>query len=482
MNILVERRPLGRGAIVVLVLVLPAGAGAGLLLWNSPLGLLLAAAGACVAAIVLFLLQRPVTALYVALFLYIYPVGLRPGELDLAYTIAANGTLALALCAWIFHAPCQPRPVLWNGVCFLIALYIVWAGVTLLWAPDLIVGRKKLVAYCIGLILLFLIVQQVRTLRAVDGMMRILAMIGWIVVIAGVATLLINGYHPGDRLKVLEMNENTPPLYLVLALPSVIWTVLRSSGAKRNLYMVLSIVYILSTLILVLLSGSRGGTLSLVVMLLAFWCWKPLRPWGIVGSVLVACMLASAPFLLDALSNRALDDWGNEVGGRDQLWKASLQLIADHPLTGVGVGNGPFELTPYIAALTSDFDQRNDLPSHNPLLEVGCDTGLFGILLYASICGSALWRFFHYRGPWYLREGPLASYFPMVLCTGASYLASWSKDGGLENHPTFFMLLALLMIPSQLSDSCALKAGRPVDALRIGAPRRRVPPYHMVQP
>jgi hypothetical protein len=38
-----------------------------------------------------------------------------------------------------------------------------------------------------------------------------------------------------------------------------------------------------------------------------------------------------------------------------------------------------------------------------------------------------------------------------MLGIAAGYLASWIKSGGIENHPTFFVLLALLLIPSQLS-------------------------------
>jgi hypothetical protein len=36
--------------------------------------------------------------------------------------------------------------------------------------------------------------------------------------------------------------------------------------------------------------------------------------------------------------------------------------------------------------------------------------------------------------------------------TGVSvtFFTTWIKAGGLSNHPTFFVLLALLLIPSQL--------------------------------
>lgn len=465
MSLLKRQTAVRAGSILALELILSAVAIAGLLLWNGPLVLLLVGGGACAAAIALLLLLRPLIALQVALFFYLFPFGLRPVAATLAFDVASNGAIALAVCAWLLHAPTQRQLFMWNWVCFLIALYIMWASVTLLWANDLIEGRKTLVQYGIGLILLFLVVEQVRTLRAVDGIMRVLGVIGWITVISGLLTVLFTEYQPGARLKVMDVNENLLGVILILMLPGVIWPVLRSSGARRSLYMALSIVYILGTLVLVLLSGSRGSSLSLVIMLLAFWFSKPLRPWGKMGAVLMIGMLTAAPFLLTSLEARSTDNSGNELGGRDILSLAAWHLIQDHPLTGMGVGNGPSGLRPYILELTDHYAKRFELPAHEPFLEVGCDTGLIGMFLYVGILGVALWEFFHSRGRRYMREGVLAAYFPLVLVCAVSYLASFIKGGGLEYHPTFFLLLALLIIPSQLSHDRALKTGSgPINA------------------
>lgn len=477
MSVLLERERFRPRSLVMLALILSAATGVGLLAWNGPLALLLLAGGACVAAICLFLVRRPLTALHVALFLYLIPFGLWLPEVDLLQTIGINGAIALAFCAWLLRASFQRRPIVWNSVCLLIGLYIVWATVSLLWAPDLVEGRKRLVGYGLGLIILFLIVQQVRTLEAIDGMMRVLAMVGWIVVIAGLLTLLLSDFEFGARLKIFNMNENALGYYLTSTLPGTMWPALRSSGLRRGVHIAFSVLFVLCTLILVLASGSRGSALSVVIVLVAFWFWKPLRPWGMAGTVLVVGMLASAPFLLDSLDNRRNENWGNELGARDEMWKASLQLIKDYPLTGLGVGNGRYGLQRYIGSLTSAFDHRDDLPSHNPLLEVGVDTGLFGMFLYLCIHVAAFWQFFSHRSRGYMREGALAAYVPMALAVAGGYFASFIKDGGMENHPTLFLLLALLIIPSQLShDSDPKPVERPIDTPLAGC-ATRAPEY-----
>ena len=413
--------------------------------------------------IAVFLLQRPLLVLNIAIVFYLFPFGLRPLAVGAIFDLTTDGMIALALCAWLLHWPFQRQPIQWNIAWLLLALFILWAGVTLLWAVDIVEGRKALVAFLLGSILLFLVVQQVRTIREIDGVMRDLMIVGWIVVIAGLLTLRFGGYQSGERLKIGDLNENALGVLLTLMLAGVIWPVLRSSGRRRLVYLAISAAYILSTVILVLLSGSRGSTISLVVMLLAFWFWRPLRPWAKIGSALVAGALIVAPFLLIAIQNRSSEDTGNELGSRDILWTAAWRLIQDHPFTGVGLGNGPIELRPYIAALTSDYAKHFGLPAHNPFLEVGCDTGVVGMSLYASVVISALWQFFHNRRRLQMCEGALSVYFPLILVCAAGYLSSFIKSGGMENHPTFFALMALLLIPSQLTPA-AKRAWRPVSA------------------
>ena len=448
-----KQQPIERRSFIVIALIVSAVAVAGILSLAGPLALLLTAGGACAGAIGLFLLRRPLIALYVAFFLRLIPWGGIGVEGPWGSSVAQNVAIVLAVLAWILHAPFQQRPIRWNWVCVPIALFIVWASVTLLWAPNIIAGLEELRRYSAGLILIFLVVNLVNSASAVDGMMRVLALFGWTLVILGFYALLFSDYHIGERLKVLDINENIFGVMLILMLPGVIWPALRSSGSRRILHFALNILYILCTLILVLVSGSRGSTLSLVIVLLAFWFWRPLRPWGIVGALLVSCMLASAPFLLDSLQNRSNENWGDAAGGREILWEAGLQLLEDHPLAGVGIGNGPPALVPYIAALTRDFNSRDDLPAHNPLIEVGIETGIFGMFVYASIVVVALWQFFRHCGRQYMREGALAAYFPVVLGCAAGYLVTWIKSGGMANDPTFFVLLALLIIPSQLSST-----------------------------
>jgi putative inorganic carbon (hco3(-)) transporter len=458
-SLLFERQQVTRLSSIVLALILSGAAAVGLLFWSNPLAPLLLVGGACATAIGLLLLQEPLQALYVALFIRLSPIAFPP-PFSMVYTVVVNMAVALALAAWLVQTAGERRPILWNPVIGIIALYIVWSSVTLLWASDLAAGATKLVQYISGLVLVLLITNQVRSLRSLDGIMHILGLTGWIMIVCGLYAALFMDFRFGARLKVLypcndmsqwvcaPNNENAFGTILILMIAGAIWPVLRSSGLRRRLHMTLSVVFILCVVVLVLLTGSRASGPALLMVLIAFFFWQPTRPWGIVGLVLIAGLLATAPFLLDTLSHRFAEEEDGELGGRTLLWRASLLLLKDVPWTGVGIGNGPFELHTYISALTSYYDHRFDLPSHNPFLEAGIETGVFGMFLYAGICVCAVWQFLNRQSRSRMRDKALAGYFPLILAVAAGYLGCWVKSGGVENHPTFFVIVALLLIPS----------------------------------
>lgn len=434
-----------------------------LLVGKDPLAPLLLIGAAISASVGLFLVERPLLVLCSSLFLLLLPHGLR---LEPIYTIATNGMLLIALGAWLLRVILRRTPIRWNGTCLLTAFYIFWAGMSLIWAGDLVESRKEIVAWIIGFILVFLFANQLKTVRAIDRLMMSMALFGWLLVLASFHTILFMKYDFVHRLRILDMNENMLGILMILMLPGIMWFVLRASGLRRAVLMSLSIFYILCTLAFTALSGSRGSALSLVFILFAFLFSKATRPWGTMGVVLVSGLLVAAPFLLDVVLHRFAEEAGGVLGGRDLLWEASIQFIHDHLWTGAGIGNGVFRLHDYIAALTSANNHRFDLPSHQPLLEIGVDTGLPGMVIYAAILLSALWSFAKSRSLWLATPGAPAGYHAIVAGITVGYLASWFKAGGLEKHPTFFLLLVLLLVPSCVARAARSGPGTALSGLR----------------
>lgn len=418
----------------------------GLVFLKDPLGPALVIGVAIAATIGLLLLPSPLTATLLAAFLLLLP----PGDLRVEgiYMLAANFAVLAALGVWLVRALNGTETFKWNPTCLLVALYIGWGLVTLLWAPDLVESRRKLIAWTSGLILLLLICNQVRSLSAVDRFMRMLALMGWLMIFCGTYTVLFTDFNFDTRLKSFDINENTLGVMLIISLPAVMWPVLRSVGRRRRSMLALAIAYILCAVLLIALSGSRGGAISVSLLLLTLLFSKSTRKWAFVGVALILCLFITAPFLFEVLIQRATEEEGGEFGGRPMLWEASLLFMRHNPLTGAGIGNGPFELHPYIASLTSGANTRPDLPSHQPFLEVGVDTGLVGLIIYFCVIGSAILDFVRCRSFWLLSPFCPDGYYLLVIGATAAYGVTWFKAGGLENHASLITMLALLLIPS----------------------------------
>ncbi|TCR61530.1 O-antigen ligase family protein [Bosea sp. BK604] len=439
---------------------------AALLHLKEPLAPLLLIGMAVAGTLGLLVLQRPFAAALIAWFLVLLP----PGDLRIdesAYALASNAAIAAALGVAMVQAVGRPGSIRWNATCLLVLLYIVWGGVTMLWAPDLIEARRKLVSWTISFILLITIINQIKSINSLDDFMKMLRIMGWFLVACAVYTILFGEYHFGERLNVFGINENVFGLMLITTLPGVLWPVLRSSGPQRVVMMAVSIVFLLCVLLGTALSGSRGSSLAVLLLLLAFLFGKSTRIWGIVGLALLVFIAVAAPFLFETISHRFAEEQGGELGGRELLWQASLQLFRDYPATGVGIGNGPFALHAYLAALTTATNHRLDLPSHQPFLEVAIETGLFGLLVYIAILASAIMSFARYRAIWAAsREMPTA-YYAIVSGVCVAYALAWIKSGGLENHASFLAVLVLLLAPSLITTT---EAREPIDVSRSGEP------------
>lgn len=450
-RLVLDQRPVPRSLLIAVALV--SLAGAALAIRDGLLASLIIVGGLFGAAVVAFLFTRPTLTLFIARFFR----ELRYNDPEIGLThivqLIANGAFLLATCAWILDAYSKRRSIVWNDVFVYMGAFVFWSAITLFWAGDFDVGFENLRRYGVGMITVFLLVQQVRTLENLDALMRLLAVLGWTLVILGFEAFFFKDFQFGDRLKVPGINENEFGSMLILFLPGALWPVMRTSGREKIVSLILAVLYVLFMAILVLLSGSRGSTLSLALTLAALCLWKPLRVWGLVGGTAALFLLVtSAPFLLDSL-NKRFEGADNELGKRDVLWDGSLRLIADYPSTGVGVGNGALEV-PHYAGIT--LVNRSDMPPHNILFEVTIETGLIGLLLYLAIFASAFYQLLVSRAHMQRGEAGVSlmpsGYFPTVLATAAGYVVALLKDGG-ANQPGVFLLIALLIVPSEFVQS-----------------------------
>lgn len=450
----------GRGPHVVAILV-TAGVivlcGA-LLALGSPLAPYLLIGIALSATAALVFLHYPKITYELTLLLAVLPLTPWLGSV---YSYTFDALLVLSLAAWALHSLSRPAQIDMNPVWLLAMGFIAWATISIGWADDLVASRQKLVAYLLNTALLFLAFSHLRSPGDLDRLMRVLAAAGWILVLAGLQAVMVTELEAGQRLNVLHMNENVYGLVLILALPGVIWPTLRTRRMRRRIWIGLSFLYVLCAILLISLSGSRGSALSLLLVLLSYLAWRPLRPWGFLGLGLLAMTLLLAPTAMETIIQRIKEEDGGALGGRDLLWVASIHLIGDLPFNGAGLGNDRTQLNRYIAELTSMFNSRNDLPSHNPILEVGVQTGILGMLLFTIMLGAAWQQFFQAARCTFRQDSGLPSVtYPLFFGVALGSFVSLFKSGGMDSNAILFVLLLLLAAPAQIQRWAAQEHGQ----------------------
>ena len=155
---------------------------------------------------------------------------------------------------------------------------------------------------------------------------------------------------------------------------------------------------------------SRGGILSLVVVLIAAAVLSGEgRRTGVValGAAIVISgglylVVIAPPYVRERITQ---NDGG---AGRSDLWKIALRMVQHNPVVGVGAGNFPISSVHYLlrpgTITRSDFIVDNPKVAHNVYLEIPAELGVIGLTLFLAIigfslrCGARAARLFRERG------------------------------------------------------------------------------------
>jgi putative inorganic carbon (hco3(-)) transporter len=393
--------------------------------------------------------RKPAWAVFAAMIVVLLPVGLIPANiqsnLNRLLTIGALGV-------WCLYVIVNKRRIKLTSTGGFMLGFLLWSLITLFWAQNIMMSKDVLGSYTLRFILfLFLLPNVINTWNNLDEVMHSIAIAGWLFLITASITLFTQGYEVGRRFQILGGNENTLGGLFPIVMVGVIWLALRKSNPRRALRVFLSLAFLLLSFILIALNGSRGGAISWIVSMLVLLIWRQTRLWGLVGLFILLSAVISAPFILSTTIGRFLDLTQDSIlGGREALWQAAWMLIRDDPLTGVGVGNSRSAMMSYVRLFTG-VGNHEAVAIHNPILTIWVDTGLPGLLLYLGVLMSAIWSFIHqYNLSKLMGFRCLTPYYALITSAFFGYFATWIKGGGIESSFSYFLMVALLLIPSHL--------------------------------
>ena len=219
-----------------------------------------------------------------------------------------------------------------------------------------------------------------------------------------------------DKVGMESINKNTiggaltffPPLLLGLLLDKGAFGRLKSnyrglSSIPEFVYKACVALCFVLCLGVLFLTQSRGAWLGCAVGIFLLMVFKDKRfLWMLVpllSAFLFILFVRADGNLLQMLS---LIDTSQEatLPGRLEIWGKSLIILRDFPLTGIGLGAFGEAYRQYFASIVLPSASDVVHHAHNTLLSVAVETGLPGVLFYATLLGgfgAMSWKALSYK-------------------------------------------------------------------------------------
>lgn len=116
-------------------------------------------------------------------------------------------------------------------------------------------------------------------------------------------------------------------------------------------------------------------------------------------ALLVGCLAGTLLLAHPKAMDKSLSLLRDRDEERIYTWITTLDVIKDHPLTGIGKGNYSSMVIPYRERRYGDFEFSSKAHAHNNLLQVSVEAGILGGLCFLWLWGTLFWEAYRvYRG------------------------------------------------------------------------------------
>ena len=186
------------------------------------------------------------------------------------------------------------------------------------------------------------------------------------------------------------INPNILAGALVVILPLGLALALRGGWARRRWVPLLLWAPVLLMTNALVLSQSRGSWLALgVAVLVLGWLYWPrfftvLVVSSVVGGAVVWWHYGVHPFLDNGLVHSAQAS----LLRRFDIWRLSLQLVAEHPVTGIGLGAYEQAFTARFPTLPLVGGRLAPPHAHNLFVQLALDLGIPGLVAYLCLLAA----------------------------------------------------------------------------------------------
>lgn len=280
-----------------------------------------------------------------------------------------------------------------NNITISVLGWFLFSCITLLWARDFTIVKMHFLTVSGAVALLICLLQFPVDKKLIDYSIFTFWFGSSIV---GLLSLFFHSgyYHYGKVFSVrqvltisgVQTDPNDQSIFLLFGISIALFYIF----VKRK-YVILSVITVVINSISIMMTASRGGFLSLGLLLLITILfvvrdWKT-KLWMILASLVVAVLIVRLlPSFLSASSLERIIQFDTYEGGGNRItfWKSGFRLLNENPFYYLfGAGWGSYY----------NYDETHGM--HNTYLELFFNTGLVGFLLFfypVFRCNVYMWK------------------------------------------------------------------------------------------
>ena len=263
-----------------------------------------------------------------------------------------------------------------------LGLLAVWMLLTTAWALDQQAAGAILLTYG-GLMLLFATLTMMpMSRRQLDGLFVLVALGGLAAAAYGAYVFYSNPTYAlaaNLRLVVQSATTSIDPNHFAAAMlfPGLI-VAMWSLRTKRLMLKFLGFASFALIALAILLSGSRGGFISLAVGLLYFLLRSRYRVQLLAVILILSSSLAGAKTSIWMRFAHAIDTGGS---GRTSIWSVGAEAAKHRPVEGYGIGNFQQAYDLFYINVHQTYPYGFSSPAHNIVVHYLVELGIVGLAL-----------------------------------------------------------------------------------------------------
>jgi probable O-glycosylation ligase (exosortase A-associated) len=336
--------------------------------------------------ILLFILKNPYVGVILFFFLeYLRPYDLIPGLMKLRIAML---TLLVSLVAFIVLKARTDRSLRWDRFNWMYAGFLGVIAVTVFTSANNFLAYNTFYSMAINFLVFILATDLITGTSRLKKLLWLLLIIHAYHSANGILNM-VTGAHVSKGMRTSGFvtsgflkDENDFALAMNTFIPFAFFMMFSAVSRFKKF---LASGILVALLLGVVSSMSRGGWIGLMAVAL-FLIWRSKnrgRSFAIVAILLVvAAAFAPAQYWDEISSISPTADTGE---ARIQYWQAAVRMFIDHPLVGVGGGNGGVWMPTYIRVSDRDPNTQWGATFHGTLPQVLAELGGLGMILYLGM-------------------------------------------------------------------------------------------------